>query len=173
MQLSKRIILIILFALGMLWGEGERKATNFYYYGTSDHNYLKKLGAEDDTPSLPLISWIGVGRLGKVTVTNTGDNGYYERPAGWPGYDGTQVSGFGTGNGNTGEFPQGANQHYIWDAGIWIGGLFLQKRTQKAIHCNSKNGRLLVHTIVRMTLLVCPRYIKAIRFFPNPMPMPV
>jgi hypothetical protein len=124
MQLSKRIILIILFALGMLWGEGERKATNFYYYGTSDHNYLKKLGAEDDTPSLPLISWIGVGRLGKVTVTNTGDNGYYERPAGWPGYDGTQVSGFGTGNGNTGEFPQGANQHYIWDAGIWIGGLF-------------------------------------------------
>jgi hypothetical protein len=70
----------------------------------------------------PRLSWVGVGEIRKVTITNTGDCGYYSQPAGWPGYDGNMVSNFSSPDGQTFEYPAGSSMHYIFDSGPWFGG---------------------------------------------------
>lgn len=74
-----------------------------------------------DTPSPVMLSWIGVGNLGNFTISNTGQNGYFEAPVGWDGYNGLFPFGFSSGNGKTGEFPRGSKQYYIFASGLWIG----------------------------------------------------
>lgn len=78
---------------------------------------------EDDAPAPVMLSWIGTGRLGTFTISNTGQNGYFEPPVGWPGYTGDFPFGYFSGNGRTGEFPRGSQQYYVWASGIWIGAM--------------------------------------------------
>jgi len=78
-----------------------------------------------DEPSPPQITWIGVGDLAKVTVTNVGLTGLYEAPADWDGtYDGTLVSGYTIWNGYCAEYPRGLKQFYMFSSGIWIGAIY-------------------------------------------------
>ncbi len=80
---------------------------------------LAKITAE--TPPSTMISWVGAGYLTKYTISNTGQNGLFEAPPGWTGYDGMWPTGYGLYNGRTAEFPRGTNQFYVWGAGLWIG----------------------------------------------------
>jgi hypothetical protein len=88
-----------------------------------------------DYPADLRLTWIGVGDVTKMTLTNTGDMGYYEQPAIWPGYDGTFFPDYTSSEGLTFEFPSGSQQFYIWDSGPWFGGKIqidegiFQKRT--------------------------------------------
>lgn len=68
-----------------------------------------------------MLSWAGAGFLTTYTISNTGQNGIFEPPPGWDGYDGMWPSGFGYYNGRTAEFPKGTQQFYTWGAGLWIG----------------------------------------------------
>lgn len=68
------------------------------------------------------LSWIGSGYLTQYTISNVGQNGYFEPPVSWEYYDGTYPTGLSSGNGYTGEFPAGTEQYYVWAAGLWIGG---------------------------------------------------
>jgi len=68
-----------------------------------------------------MISWIGAGYLTKYTISNTGQSGLFEPPPGWSFYNGLWPTGYGLGNGRTGEFPRGTNQFYVWAAGLWVG----------------------------------------------------
>ena len=68
-----------------------------------------------------MLSWAGAGFLTTYTISNTGQNGIFEPPPGWDGYDGMWPTGFGYFNGRTGEFPKGTEQFYTWGSGLWIG----------------------------------------------------
>ncbi len=68
-----------------------------------------------------MLSWIGQGNLTTYTISNTGQNGYFEPPPGWSGYNDEFPFGYTSGNGRTGEFPRGTAQYYVWAAGVWIG----------------------------------------------------
>jgi len=68
-----------------------------------------------------MLSWIGKGNLTTYTISNTGQNGYFEPPPGWTDYSDEFPFGYTSGNGRTGEFPRGTEQYYVWAAGIWIG----------------------------------------------------
>lgn len=74
--------------------------------------------------SLPgsMLSWVGTGNLTTYTISNTGQNGYFEPPPDWNEYNGEFPFGFTSANGRTGEFPRGTSQYYVWAAGVWIGG---------------------------------------------------
>ncbi len=88
-----------------------------------ENQLAKPSGIEDDASSPVMISWIGTGKLGVYTISNTGQNGYFEPPPAWPGYTGEWPSGYASGNGNTGEFPRGTQQFYVWSAGFWVGAM--------------------------------------------------
>jgi hypothetical protein len=77
---------------------------------------------KDNYPMLN-ISWIGTGEIGRFTISNFGENGYFEPPPNWPGYTGEFPNGYTTGNGELGEFPRGSGQYYVWDAGAWFGAM--------------------------------------------------
>ena len=83
-------------------------------------------------PTNIMISWIGVGSLGKFTISNTGQNGYFEPPFGWGGYEGLFPPGYTSGNGKTGEFPRESQQYYIWSSGLWVGGLLPENEARVA-----------------------------------------
>ena len=68
-----------------------------------------------------MLSWAGAGFLTTYTISNTGQNGIFEPPPGWDGYDGLWPTGFGYYNGRTAEFPKGTEQFYTWGSGLWIG----------------------------------------------------
>lgn len=76
-----------------------------------------------DAPQPIKISWIGTGNLSRFTITNVGINGYFGAPRDWTNgdYQGLLPDNFSTAIGNTGEFPRGSQQHYIFASGLWIG----------------------------------------------------
>jgi hypothetical protein len=75
-------------------------------------------------PESARVTWIGVGSLRKLTITNAGLLGLYEQPPGWPGYDGTWPSNTTNWNGYCAEFPAGSNQFYNFSNGAWIGAMY-------------------------------------------------
>ena len=82
----------------------------------------KKLNQIGNNSYSPLnISWIGQGGIGKFTISNFGENGYFEPPVNWSGYTGEYPNGLRYGYGDLSEFPKGSNQYYTWDAGAWFG----------------------------------------------------
>jgi hypothetical protein len=85
--------------------------------------YFNPMSKTMDLDMVPdaTLSWVGAGFFTQYTLSNTGQNGVFEPPPGWEGYDGMFPLGFGAYNGRTGEFPKGTNQFYVWGAGLWIG----------------------------------------------------
>lgn len=107
----------------------------FIFSGFATHTYgklkpgteprwLSPFGLNKSTAEFPpsvMVSWAGSGYLTKYTISNTGQSGLFEPPPGWTTYAGMWPSGYGLGNGRTGEFPRGTDQYYVWGAGLWIG----------------------------------------------------
>ncbi len=75
-------------------------------------------------PTSPMISWLGVGKLCAITVSNTAQGGLFSPPIGWSGYNGRWPTGYFYGEGFNGDYPCGQNQYYNWGCGVWIGGLY-------------------------------------------------
>jgi len=123
---QKRMIYIclplILFALFTMVDARDRNNSKKTNLDPVEAQWLSRPAiGEDDQPVRTDISWVGTGRFGTFTITNFGENGYFEPPPGWQGYTGEFPSGLFTGNGNTGEFPRLSGQYYVWDAGLWVG----------------------------------------------------
>jgi hypothetical protein len=115
----KRIIIItfiFLLSISVFSVENNQKKIS-----GSSQSLAKYSTALNDSPSPVMLSWIGVGNLARYTVSNTGQNGYFEPPPGWENYNGQFPFGFTSGNGRTGEFPRGSKQYYVWAAGLWVG----------------------------------------------------
>jgi len=122
MSKSIKIIIVFYFMFGALVFARDRRTAEATI--GNHHQVFRKIGiGESDQPSLIMLSWIGTGKLGVYTISNTGQNGYFEPPVGWRYYTGQWPSGFTSGNGRTGEYPRGTNQFYTWAAGLWIGGI--------------------------------------------------
>lgn len=111
-----KLLLIILLPLALFSKETSGKPfaaySQFFSKNTAEYN---------DTPSPVMFSWIGTGNLTRFTISNTGQNGYFEPPVGWEGYNGLFPFNLSTANGRTGEFPRGSKQYYIFASGLWIG----------------------------------------------------
>lgn len=91
--------------------------------GFVDHGKVGSRGM-DDQPSSPRVTWIGLGDLARVTVTNAGLMGLYEAPEYWDGaYDGTWPEDATNWNGFVAEYPRGSRQFYLFSSGLWIGAL--------------------------------------------------
>ena len=83
------------------------------------------LQGKDDEPSVARATWIGLGDLARVTVTNAGLIGLYEAPEYWDGtYDGTWPEGTTNWNGFVAEYPRGTRQFYLFASGLWIGAKY-------------------------------------------------
>ncbi|MCD4692262.1 MAG: hypothetical protein K8R79_05070, partial [Calditrichales bacterium] len=99
------------------------KASNNSVVVNFNNQLMKPCIGEEDTPRPVMISWIGTGKLGVYTISNTGQNGYFEPPVGWKEYTGEFPWGYTSGNGRTGEYPRGTQQFYVWAAGLWVGAM--------------------------------------------------
>ena len=87
----------------------------------------KNIGAVKggDDPSVPRITWIGLGDLARVTVDNVGLVGLYEAPEYWDGtYDGTWPEDATNWNGFVAEYPRDSRQFYLFSSGLWVGALY-------------------------------------------------
>ncbi len=125
MKIQKRrvLFLLLIFALtGSLVAADNGQAPSVNVF-VDPMNLQKPLIGEEDSPAPVMLSWIGTGKLGTYTISNTGQNGYFEPPVGWPGYTGDFPFNYFSGNGRTGEFPRGSQQYYVWAAGVWIGAM--------------------------------------------------
>jgi hypothetical protein len=126
----KFVILLLLtfsfvFAVGEKTNTAPRKSMQL-----GGFNLAKSASTLVDAPDVPYISWIGVGKLSQITISNMGINGEFTQPGGWPGFDGTQITDLPT-TVNTGEFPRGTQQFYIFTAGLWVGAEVVTERDEQ------------------------------------------
>ncbi len=117
-----QVVLLLVMVLGNLVFGRDRRA-DAGTLGNTNIYFQKVALGEQDQPVPIMLSWIGTGKLGVYTISNTGQNGYFEPPVGWTGYTGEWPSGLTSGNGRTGEYPRGSKQFYTWAAGLWVGGM--------------------------------------------------
>lgn len=100
--------------------QGSAQGGGYYKIGST-------AGEMPDTsigPTSPMISWLGIGKLCAITVSNTATAAAFSPPVGWSGYDGRWPSGYFYGDGFNGDYPCGQGQYYVYASGIWIGGLY-------------------------------------------------
>ncbi len=124
MRLSMRklfILILVFVSASVLFSRHNEDNRAIINYKNIPDNFLKQSIGETDSPSPVMLSWIGTGKLGVYTISNTGQNGYFEPPINWTNYTGEWPSGYTSGNGRTGEFPRGSQQFYVWAAGLWVG----------------------------------------------------
>lgn len=112
-------VLIILFCSFFVLAKNKniKHHSGFYKYSATSNV------DSNDAPSPIKISWIGTGNLSRFTITNIGVNGYFGAPRDWTNgdYDGRFPDSYSSEQGNTGEFPRGSQQHYIFASGLWVG----------------------------------------------------
>lgn len=103
---------------------------------TGHKNTGKYKGTKSEVSSVPAdwwyVYWTGIGNLTDWTITNTLQGGEFARPPtdAIGKYDATEaqliraMSWHSTATvGKTGEYPAGAQQYYVYAAGLWVGAL--------------------------------------------------